>query len=108
MPMLINPILENAIKHGNLYQEKAFIQFNIDVQDEFLYLELTNSFETAKNTFAFPLQTGFGIGLKNLENRLRLFYQEVGTYELKYGEDEADKVFRVQIKLPYVGMNHPN
>ncbi|MEM8888522.1 MAG: histidine kinase [Bacteroidota bacterium] len=104
MPMLINPILENAIKHGNLYKEEAFIQFDIKVQDEFLHLEMTNSFEAAKNTFAFPLRTGFGIGLKNLENRLRLFYQEVGEYELNYGEDEAEKVFKVQIKLPYVEM----
>ena len=32
MPMLINPILENAIKHGNLYKEDAYIKL-VEVQE---------------------------------------------------------------------------
>ena len=107
MPMLINPILENAIKHGNLYQEDAYIKFEINRQEGFLHLKLENTFETQKNTFAFPLNTGFGIGLKNLKNRMRLFYEESGDFELRYEKNEAEKLFRVQIKVPQVSMDSP-
>lgn len=105
MPMLINPILENAIKHGNLYKEDAYIKFELASEEGFLCLKLENSFEAQKTTFAFPLKTGFGIGLKNLKNRMRLFYQEAGDFELVYEKNEEEKVFRVQIKVPQVLMD---
>lgn len=104
MPMLINPILENALKHGNLYKEDSFIRFEIDKKDEFLYLVLKNSFEENRSSFSFPSRTGFGIGLKNLKNRLKLFYQEEGDFELTYGKDETEMIFTVNIKVPLLKM----
>ncbi len=70
--MLLQPLFENAIKHG-VYEslEKVVINFNCYLDNEYLKIIITNNFDID----AVP-RKGEGIGIKNIKNRLQLIYKQ--------------------------------
>lgn len=95
-PMIIIPFIENTFKHGTSGQpENAWINIQIDVDNDLLTLMVVNS-----KTAEAPLEDAepeykVGIGLKNVKRRLDLLYGE--RYELQIN-DEPD-TFKVILKL---------
>lgn len=90
--MLLQPLLENAIKHG-VYEstEVVHIDFKALVETEYLNIEITNNFDASS-----PTKKGTGSGLKNTLERLRLIYQEKASMTT-FKKDER---FIVKIILP--------
>lgn len=84
---LLNPLVENAIKHGFLTSQKPLkIKISASVFDNRLFLEVSNSgkLQTAENG------NGTKIGLKNVRERLEKLFGENAVFELKQ-EDEFVK-----------------
>lgn len=90
--MLLQPLLENAIKHG-VYEstEVVHIDFKADRNAEYLNIEIKNNFEAGA-----PVKKGTGSGLKNTLERLRLIYQDKASMTTL----KKDECFIVNIILP--------
>ncbi len=90
-PLLLLPFLDNSFKHGvseNL--ENPWINLEIQIQEDYLYLHLVNSL-----TKHAPSKNG-GLGLNNAKKRLQLIYGE--DHELDISETSDS--FCVNLKIP--------
>ncbi len=69
--MLLQPLFENAIKHG-VYEstEQVSIDMDCEYRDGYLEIRIVNDFDP----HAHP-RKGTGIGLNNIRERLRLLYK---------------------------------
>ncbi len=76
--MLLQPIVENAIKHGYGYSTTELtISLKIHKDAEFIFFEIENDGEPIAQPFEELLQNG--TGLKNTQDRLKTLYgNEVG------------------------------
>ncbi|MFC6266930.1 sensor histidine kinase [Frigoriflavimonas asaccharolytica] len=86
-PMLLVPFVENAFKHGD-FKEKGLI-LKINDQDEKLHFYLHN-FKNKKGKDAVS-----GIGIDNVEKRLKILYPK--NHQLKIIESETE--FTVDLKI---------
>ena len=95
--MLLEPIIENAIKHGISKEAKGGkLTIRIFKEDSLLNFEIANTGKSPRNG---KLQDCFekGIGLKNTHERLKRIYGDRFGLELKNSPEEA---FTVKIKIP--------
>ncbi|MEW2922900.1 histidine kinase [Muricauda sp. ANG21] len=92
-PMIIQLLIENAIKHGisNL-KHGGTITLNIRKEQEVLHIEVKN---TGKLQIA---KDSTQLGLKNIEQRLKLLYTDKASFNLKEISDEVV----AHIKIPLV------
>ena len=92
--MLLQPLFENAIKHG-VYEslETVRIITKIKKDNSYLHIELSNNFDAD----GVSLKKGSGTGLKNIRERLRLLY---GTSAAMQSKTEHG-IFTVILKIPY-------
>ncbi len=90
-PMLLFPIVENALKYGANNYNESFIHISIKQQDKFLLFNCKNRIvnKNHKN------REDSGIGLANVKRRLNLLYP--GNYTLKV--KEHDDIFNVELHL---------
>jgi two-component system, LytTR family, sensor kinase len=90
MPLLLIPLVENALKHGDLSDAQHPLEIIAEKNDTRFELWVCNKIATDGKTEAG------GIGLKNLSRRLELSYpREQYTFEKQVKEN----IFTVQIKL---------
>lgn len=94
-PLLWLPILENVFKHGNFTHESSMIDYRFTVFKNELVIYSKNLVTTLNHT---DNNIG-GIGLVNLEHRLKLIYKNNYTLEKKLKE----KYFIVSLKI---NLNH--
>jgi len=73
--MLIQPIVENAVKHGVGLVRNGMITIHFSKKEHLLLAEITDN--GAGFPSSFLLQNGFG--LKAIEERLRLINEEFKT-----------------------------
>lgn len=92
-PMLLQPLFENAVKHG-VYEsmENVCIYLKCRVDSGFLFLEISNDFDPD----GFSQKKGSGTGLKNVKERLRLFYGKEASLLI----NTEDKVYTITLKMP--------
>jgi len=92
--MLLQPLFENAIKHG-VYEslEAVCIVAKITKDGHYLNIELSNDFDEE----GISQKKGSGTGLKNIRERLRLLYGTSAAMQVKAEQG----VFRVMLKLPF-------
>lgn len=92
--MILQPIFENAIKHG-VYEsiEPVTISFNCCKENEYLKIEITNNYDTE----AVP-HKGEGIGLSNIQSRLRMMYNQENL--LSFSKNNG--IFKVKILIPTI------
>ena len=98
-PMLLLSFIENAFKHGvnkNIGKTKVSIDFNII--DEFLYFAVTNP-NPKKTNHKQRFNKAGGIGLKNVQNRLKLGYKEEEEYKLDIINTGSHYIVKLKIKL---------
>lgn len=90
--LLIQPLLENAIKHG-LYgvTGEVKIQFQAKKADNYLVVSVRNPFEPNSSS-----AEGTGFGLSSVERRLYLLF---GRTDLLVKKEESD-TFSVTLKIP--------
>lgn len=92
-PMVLQMLVENAIKHGlDQLQGGGTLSVDARQQGQCLLLEVRNDAPNAQA--ATPGCTG--IGLLNIEQRLHLLYGDLATLNAAHG----DGVFKVGITLP--------
>ncbi|PWE01464.1 histidine kinase [Marinilabilia rubra] len=90
--MLLQPVYENAIKHG-LYEsiEPVTIQTTCRIYQNGLRLSIVNNFDPDSTR-----QKGEGVGLENIRNKLYLFYNRKDLISISKEED----YFEVSFILP--------
>ena len=88
-PMLFIPFIENSFKHG--YLQDGILDIKIEL------ISTTNQFYfTVENTHQNLKTHKNGIGLPNIEKRLKLLYND--TYQLEITNNAS--TFKVALKLP--------
>jgi two-component sensor histidine kinase len=81
---LLNPLVENAIKHGFETSAKPLkLKISANVSEDKLILEVLNSGKLQNN----PNGNGTKIGLKNVRERLEKLFGENGKFELRQDGD---------------------
>lgn len=93
-PMLLEPFVENAFKHGDIFREQSQINIQLKVVGDELFFYVENT--VTQNGHIKDKHSG--IGLKNIEKRLSLLYP--GQHRLEVHQD-IDK-FIVSLKLNLV------
>ncbi len=90
--MILQPLFENAIKHA-VYEtlSKVTLKLVCTKEKDYLNISLENNFEPN-----FSSKNGTGIGLQNIENRLRLIYGMDDLLEVK----KTDNLFRISLFIP--------
>ncbi|MBM4171165.1 MAG: GHKL domain-containing protein [Ignavibacteria bacterium] len=90
--MILQPLFENAIKHG-VYEslEKIVIKLICEPQKEFLKITVENNFDPE----SVP-RKGEGIGIKNIQNRLKIIYNHDNLINI----ERQKNIFRVNIYIP--------
>ena len=91
-PLLLQPLFENAIKHG-VYESTGTvcIETSCTMKPGITVLSMVNDFDPDA-----PRRTGTGVGLANIRERLRLLYHRTDLLEAR---TEGNK-FRVNLKIP--------
>lgn len=92
-PLVLQPIVENAIKFG-LYDtlEAVTIRISARLDDGYLHVEVTNPFDKATQAAS----RGTGFGLNSIQRRLFLLF---GRNDL-LSTEKRDNLFVTRIKLP--------
>jgi len=90
--MILQPLFENAIKHG-VYEsmEKITIRLSCRKDEKYFVITLQNNFDPEGVS-----RKGEGIGLPNIKNRLKLIYNQDNliTY------DKLNNMFTVNVYIP--------
>ncbi|MDZ7765092.1 MAG: histidine kinase [Melioribacteraceae bacterium] len=90
--MILQPLFENAIKHG-VYESLDLVTINLICRREKDYLRITVSNNYDKESAS---RKGEGIGLQNIRNRLQLIYNRDNLLRVKRTENE----FIVDVFIP--------
>ncbi|MDP3463173.1 MAG: histidine kinase [Bacteroidales bacterium] len=91
--MILQPLFENAIKHG-VYNsiDEVQVELSCEAKDGFMIIRLLNDFDPEATR-----PKGEGIGLQNIRNRLQLLYQRNDLLEINMGKIEFEAVLRIPI-----------
>ncbi len=94
VPLLFEPFIDNAFKHGLPGIEKSdFISIEFDFTNpEFLYFQLKNNYEKKEKRKS----KNSGIGIENVKQRLQFLYSQ---NEYKLTIDSNNGIFTVTLKL---------
>jgi two-component system sensor histidine kinase AlgZ len=92
-PLILQPLLENAIYHGiEPHIEPGIIQLNVfRVRDE-VHIDIRNPLFNHT-----PLRRGNGMALDNVRERLLLYYDAEANLSINSGND----YYQIHITLPY-------
>jgi sensor histidine kinase YesM len=95
--MLLQPLLENAVKYGiEPSGENGEISLATSLKNEHLIIKITNPWHQRR-----AQQESFGIGLSNTKNRLTLLYDEKASVVLE-NKDNQYVTLKIQIPVQYL------
>lgn len=94
-PMLLNPFVENAFKHGISLVNPSWIHITLTFDKDTLFFKVHNSLHI--NRESDPEKFNHGIGLENVRRRLNLLYPQ--QHHLVIEQSEQD--FFVSLTLKY-------
>jgi len=110
LKLTIQPLVENAVKHGiseKLMSENGSVSISVEIDEEYLYLNVKddgkgmdiNKVQELQNHINGNIDKKYGLGLKNVSDRISLFYGK------QYGiMIEAKEGFYTQITLKLPNM----
>jgi len=91
-PMILQTLVENAIKHGIAHQIKGgLVKISSKIIQEKLELKIENT-----GQLEYPLNEN-GFGIESTNERISLMYGSEGSFELK---DEAPNIVSAKIVIP--------
>jgi two-component system sensor histidine kinase AlgZ len=91
-PLLVQPLVENAIKHGIAsLAAGGRIAMSAHMQQDRLQFTIENEFDPDA-----PAQRKSGFGLKNVRERLRARYGSAGSLDVQVEQN----IYRVRLSLP--------
>jgi two-component system LytT family sensor kinase len=93
-PMLLIPFVENAFKHGTGYAHQPFINIHLTAREGMLCFRVKNKFSYVAD--AVKDETS-GIGLSNVQSRLKLLYP--GSHNLQIHTDDDEFDIHLTLKL---------
>jgi len=94
-PLLLIPFAENAIKHLGKSDKGLYINVDLKIDQEKLdYVVKNSKAETIKTKEELRSS---GIGMKNIERRLKLLYPDKHNLKIQNGEEEY--VAHLQVEL---------
>ncbi|HPG74549.1 MAG TPA: hypothetical protein PLM49_09695, partial [Bacteroidales bacterium] len=90
--MILQPIYENAVKHG-VYESEIPVSINtsISLHTGYALIEIENNFDPEA-----PVRKGEGVGLKNAGERLKLMFGADDLLETSI----TNSIFTVKISIP--------
>lgn len=90
--MILQPLIENAIKHG-VYQnsEKTIIRVIVKILEKNLLVEISNNFEETTK-----MSKGTNTGLQNVKKRLALIYNRFDLMNIS----KQENIYLVKIYIP--------
>jgi len=95
-PMMLQLLVENAIKHGiSQFTDGGSIVIDIHKKEDFLLLNVRN---TGKLNNTIKLGEKLGVGLENIKKRLDLIY----TGKAKFDLTEKNNFVTASIKIPLI------
>jgi two-component system sensor histidine kinase AlgZ len=94
-PLLLQPLVENAIRHGiATCVDGGVLRLEAHTDGHTLRLRVLNPFDPEA-----PVRPGVGLGLSNVRKRLLVRYGAAAAFDAERGEDS----FRVSLVLPAQG-----
>ena len=90
--IILQPIVENAFKHGISYSRPSFIHIRVRYIDGKVYYSIINSRHTAE-----PSGKDAGIGLENVRRRLQLIFANRHTLAI---DTRRPNMYRVKLIIP--------
>jgi sensor histidine kinase YesM len=94
-PLLFIPLIENTIKHCNKQSVSPGIKIDFKIGEDIIELRTSNFIK--RNDFKLPDDSS-GNGLKNVEKRLKLLFDDNYRFDIK---NDMDK-FEVYLKIPVI------
>ena len=85
-PMLLNPFVENAFKHGISLRQPSWVYITLALDATKLYFKVHNSLH--QKTGDDPEKNKPGIGLDNVRKRLELLYPDHHTLDIQATESD--------------------
>lgn len=94
LKFILQPVVENCILHGfEEGNENNYIDIIICDKDEFIYFEILDNGvginEEHLDDGHFNIDKFAGIGVKNIKERLKLYYEDVYTFKITSSKDEG-------------------
>lgn len=89
-PLLLIPFVENAFKYGTDFNGKTDINIKMEIYNESFFFEIKNKIGLHRKD-----KINSGIGLNNIENRLRLIYPD--NHALRINKNDGG--YSVQLEL---------
>ena len=99
--LMLQPLLENALVHGQQASGKVFVSLDLRESTNHLSLMIKNKVgdSSAKTT-------GHGIAIKNIQQRLETLYDDAFTFRKKYDGDVYSVLLRIPKQLFKKGGNY--
>jgi len=96
--MLLQPLFENAIKHG-VYESVQAVRINVKITatEQFMTFNINNEYDTENSS----AKKGSGTGLNNIRERLRLTYGRAATLQI----NTENELFAVTLSIPLTVRN---
>ena len=85
-PMLLNPLVENAFKHGISFRNASWIYITLTHDPEHIFFKVHNSYHPKSELD--PEKDSHGIGLDNVRKRLDLLYPDKHEFNIQVSEHD--------------------
>ncbi|MDX8338702.1 histidine kinase [Draconibacterium sp. IB214405] len=95
-PLLFEPFIDNAFKHGLPGTENDFIKISFEINNDILIFRLENNYSDAENHD----KKNSGIGIYNVKQRLKHLYGK-DDYQLLISRENALYSVQLKLKLKY-------
>ena len=86
-PMLLNPFIENAFKHGISFRNPSWIYITLTYDAQKLYFKVHNSLHPKTDIDELESENN-GIGLENVRKRLELIYPNRHTLDIQASDND--------------------
>jgi two-component system, LytTR family, sensor kinase len=85
-PMLLNPLVENAFKHGISFRSASWIYITLTHDPSRIFFKVHNSYHPKAEED--PEKDSHGIGLENVKKRLELLYPGRHQFDVQASEND--------------------